>query len=38
MGIPSQKAGFSTVKVVKSCGVVVAGAAIISGIYLASKK
>ncbi|KAL6135277.1 hypothetical protein ACLB2K_067505 [Fragaria x ananassa] len=38
MGIPSQKTGFSTVKVVKSCGVVVAGAAIISGIYLASKK
>ncbi|XP_004287923.1 PREDICTED: traB domain-containing protein-like isoform 1 [Fragaria vesca subsp. vesca] len=38
MGIPSQKTGFSMVKVLKSCGVVVAGAAIISGIYLASKK
>ncbi|KAM5580695.1 hypothetical protein ABKV19_010107 [Rosa sericea] len=38
MEIPSQKTGISTVKVLKSFGVVVAGAAIISGIYLASKK
>lgn len=38
MEIPSQKAGISTAKVLKSVGVAVAGAAIISGIYLASKK
>lgn len=38
MEIPSQKTGISTAKVLKSVGVAVAGAAIISGIYLASKK
>ncbi|XP_050380170.1 uncharacterized protein LOC126797565 [Argentina anserina] len=36
--VPSQKRGISTIRVLKSFGVVVAGAAIISGIYLASKK
>ncbi|CAL9013790.1 unnamed protein product [Prunus brigantina] len=38
MEIPSQQSAFSTAKVLKSFGVAVAGVAIISGIYLASKK
>ncbi|BBH00012.1 TraB family protein [Prunus dulcis] len=38
MEIPSQQSLFSTAKVLKSFGVAVAGVAIISGIYLASKK
>ncbi|XP_008230095.1 PREDICTED: traB domain-containing protein [Prunus mume] len=38
MEIPSQQSAFSTTKVLKSLGVAVAGVAIISGIYLASKK
>lgn len=36
--IPSQKSAVSRARILKSLGVAVAGAAIISGIYIASKK
>ncbi|KAK6919394.1 TraB/PrgY/GumN family [Dillenia turbinata] len=36
--IPSQKPAFHGAKILKSVGVAVAGVAIVSGIYLASKK
>ncbi|XP_057955649.1 uncharacterized protein LOC131149317 isoform X2 [Malania oleifera] len=38
MTIPSQKSNVSAVKIFASLGVAVAGLAIVSGIYLASKK
>lgn len=36
--IPSQKSAVSRARILKSLGIAVAGAAIISGIYIASKK
>ncbi|KAM1010156.1 hypothetical protein ACFX2I_045595 [Malus domestica] len=38
MVIPSQKSFFTTARILKSLGVAVTGAAIVSGIYLASKR
>lgn len=38
MEIPSRDPVISTARILKSVGVVVAGVAIISGFYLASKK
>lgn len=38
LAMPSQNSAISTVKIITSVGVAVAGVAIVSGIYLANKK